>query len=63
MSQSKHALLSIQEVAEQLCVSTATLYRWRSEGQDMPRAMRIGSRVRWTQESVDEWLSLQLEAS
>ena len=62
-STTRLALLDINELAEQLGISVATIYRWRSEGQDMPHAMKIGGRVRWTQDSVDSWLAEQLEVS
>ena len=49
--------LDIQGLAEQLGLSVQTLYRWRSEGVDMPQAFRVGSRLRWSQTVVDEWLT------
>jgi excisionase family DNA binding protein len=52
-------LIDINELAAQLAVSRQTLYRWRSEGHDMPAALLVGSRVRWRQGSVDDWVALQ----
>ena len=52
--------LDVNEVAEQLGMSVATIYRWRSDGTDMPKAFKIGGRVRWTQLSVDEFLDAQI---
>jgi len=52
--------LDINELASQLGVSTATLYRWRSTGADMPRGFKVGARVRWTQQSVDDWIDKQM---
>jgi excisionase family DNA binding protein len=49
-------LLTIQEVGEQLKLAPQTIYRKRSEGADIPAAIKIGGRVRWRQESVDAWL-------
>lgn len=51
--------LDIGELAEQMGVSVQTLYRWRSEGHDMPKGFLVGSRVRWRQSVVDEWMAEQ----
>lgn len=51
--------LDINDLAEVLGLSKASLYRWRSDGTDMPKGFKIGSRIRWTQESVDEWIEAQ----
>jgi len=51
--------LDIAELAEQLGVSVQTLYRWRSEGHDMPKGFMVGARVRWRQETVDTWIEAQ----
>lgn len=51
--------LDINDLAEVLGLSKASLYRWRSDGTDMPQGFKIGSRVRWTQQSVDEWIEAQ----
>jgi predicted DNA-binding transcriptional regulator AlpA len=52
--------LDVNDVAEQLGMSVATIYRWRSDGTDMPRAFKVGGRVRWTQQSVDDWIDAQI---
>lgn len=51
--------LDVSDVAEQLGVAVQTLYRWRSEGKDMPKGFKVGGRVRWRQESVDAWITAQ----
>ena len=51
--------LDVADLAAQLGVSVQTLYRWRSEGHDMPKGFLVGSRVRWRQETVDEWIAAQ----
>ena len=51
--------LDIGALAEQLGVSIQTLYRWRSEGHDMPKGFMVGARVRWRQETVDAWIEAQ----
>lgn len=52
--------LDVNELADQLGVSVATIYRWRSEGVDMPQGFLVGARVRFTQEIVDAWVSAQI---
>ena len=49
-------LLTIEEVSQQLGIAVQTLYRWRSDGTDMPQAIKIGGRLRWRQEEVDRWI-------
>ena len=56
-------LLDIKELSERIGITVATLYAWRSNGHDMPRALKIGGRVRWTEESVAEWIEAQQEAA
>ncbi|PPH27809.1 AlpA family transcriptional regulator [Rathayibacter sp. AY1F9] len=51
--------LDVNDVAGQLKVSVATLYRWRSIGADMPKGFKVGSKLRFTQESVDAWIEEQ----
>ncbi|TFC55426.1 helix-turn-helix domain-containing protein [Cryobacterium sp. TMT2-17-1] len=51
--------LDINELAEQLGISAATIYRKRSLSEDLPVGFKIGSRVRWRQETVDAWIEAQ----
>jgi len=53
--------IGVEELAAQLGLSAATIYKWRSAGQDLPVAFKIGSRVRWRQDEVDAWLVRQQE--
>jgi len=46
------------ELAEYLGVPVKTLYRWRLTGYG-PEAIRVGKHLRWTEESVAEWLDAQ----
>jgi predicted DNA-binding transcriptional regulator AlpA len=55
--------LDINDLADQLNVSVATLYRWRSDGSDMPKGFKLGGLVRWTQKAVDEWVQVQMDKS
>lgn len=56
----RRRFLDINDLAEQLGISVATLYRWRSDGTDMPQAFKIGGRVRWEQSAVDSWVAAQI---
>ena len=47
--------LDINDLADRYGISAATIYRWRSEGRDMPRALKIGNAVRWRLEEVERW--------
>lgn len=63
MNRSRLVLLTVVEVAEQLGVSAATIYRWRSLGESCPPAFKIGGNVRWSQAAVDAWLAEQMEVA
>ena len=53
-------LWTIQDVAEFLGVSKATVYRWRTYNPDrVPPALELGSSVRWVPEQVIEWAKAQ----
>lgn len=53
-------LWTIQDVAEFLGVSKATVYRWRTYNPDrLPPALELGSSVRWVPEQVIEWAKMQ----
>lgn len=47
--------LNVNDLAERYGVSAFTIYRWRSEGRDMPKAVKIGQAVRWREEELDRW--------
>lgn len=52
--------LTVQEVAELLRVSPATVRAWIARG-DGPPAMRFGKQIRYRPESVMEWIEQQEE--
>lgn len=56
-----NALLTVDDLASQLAISKASIYRMRSSGKSLPAALRIGSTLRWKQSSVDAWLADQVE--
>ncbi|MFD2674805.1 helix-turn-helix transcriptional regulator [Gulosibacter bifidus] len=50
-------LLTIQDLAQRMQVSTSTLYRWRSEGTPLPPSIRIGKSIRWRESDVAQWIA------
>ena len=50
------ALLTEEEVAEQLHVSVASLRRWRLERRG-PQFIKVGSLVRYRPEDLEIWLA------
>lgn len=56
-----NTLLNVHDLAEQMGVSVATIYRKRSTGEPFPRAVKFGRAVRWTQAEVDRWIDDHLE--
>lgn len=59
ITESEPRYLDVNDLAQQLGVAVQTIYRWRSEGIDMPRGFRVNGRVRWRQETVDAWVATQ----
>jgi prophage regulatory protein len=55
VSPAQRRLLDVNDLSERWGVSVATLYRKRSNGEDMPTAVKIGSQVRWREEVVAAW--------
>lgn len=55
--------LNIDNLAEQLGISASTIYRMRSVGEDLPKAFKIGTQLRWRQETVDAWVAGQEDAA
>jgi excisionase family DNA binding protein len=53
-------LLSVKELAGLLQVSVYSIYAWHKNGQG-PKAIRIGSRVRFHPSDVIEWLEEERE--
>jgi predicted DNA-binding transcriptional regulator AlpA len=49
-------LLDINELSRQLGLSVTSIYRRRSTGEPLPPAVKLGTRLRWTQESIDEYI-------
>ena len=54
-------LVDAGEHGSVLGISRASVYRRRSLGEPLPRAMRIGSLIRWRQEDIEAFVSDHLE--
>ncbi|MSS85002.1 helix-turn-helix domain-containing protein [Actinomycetaceae bacterium WB03_NA08] len=52
-------LLTVNDLAQIFDVSRATIYRWRSEGKPLPRAIQIGSCPRWHPDEVARFVAEQ----
>jgi excisionase family DNA binding protein len=49
-------LLRVEDLAEVLGVSRATLYRWLARGGALPPSRRLGGRRVWARPHVVRWL-------
>jgi len=49
-------MLKTADVAEMLGVSASTLAVWRCRGRDGPPYTKVGSRVRYSLEGVEDWI-------
>jgi len=54
-SPSEPLLITAEEFAELMQISTRTLWRLRSAGQ-IPEPVRVGGTVRWNRERVLDWI-------
>lgn len=59
----KQKLLGAAELGEILGISRGSVYRRRSLGEPLPRAVRIGSLIRWRQEDIEEFIAQSLETT
>lgn len=55
--------LTAKDLSSQTGLSVGTIYRKRSMGESLPKALKIGGAVRWRQQDVDLWLEEQMELS
>lgn len=63
MTENPPPLLTIEQLAAYLQMQESTLRRWRaSKPRKGPRAVLIGTQVRYRWEDVDNWLKDQREA-
>lgn len=54
-------LLTARDLSAQLGWAEGTIYRKRSLGHSLPKALKIGGALRWRQRDVDAWLDEQVE--
>lgn len=57
----KDPLNDVNELSKQIGWSVSTIYRRRSNGESLPRAVKFGNAVRWRQSDIDAWIEEQLE--
>jgi predicted DNA-binding transcriptional regulator AlpA len=48
--------LSERQLGNRLGVGVVTLRRWRWEGREMPKSIRLGRLVRYPKTEVDSWI-------
>ncbi|MHB1328058.1 MAG: helix-turn-helix transcriptional regulator [Gemmatimonadales bacterium] len=61
MMEVKNPLCDVNDLSAQTGWSVSTIYRRRSNGEPLPRAIKIGNAVRWRQSDIDAWIEKQLE--
>lgn len=61
MTEGKITLCNVNDLSAQTRMSVSTIYRKRSTGESLPRAVKIGNAVRWRQADIDTWIEEQLE--
>lgn len=64
MTENKRMLLRPGQLAQELGVSTTTLWRWRKDGDNnFPRPVNLGPRfIGWEREVVEAWLNSKRKA-
>jgi prophage regulatory protein len=62
MTEARNRLCDVKDLSAQTGMSVSTIYRKRSTGESLPRAVKIGGHaVRWRQADIDAWIESQLE--
>ena len=57
---STRRLLTIDEVADRLAISVGAIRSWRLRGEGPP-ALLIGSRLRYEDSALEDWISAQTD--
>ena len=52
-------MFTVEEVSERIGISVQTIYRWRSEGASVPEAFKVGNKLRWREQVVEDWIDAQ----
>jgi predicted DNA-binding transcriptional regulator AlpA len=55
-------LMTVDEVATETTIATATLYSWRALGTG-PKSFKLGGRVVYRRSDVRAWIAAQEQAS
>jgi excisionase family DNA binding protein len=59
---SGNPLLTIDQAAEYLAISKATIYTWRTRRAGFgPRAVKIGGNLRYRRSDLDQWIAAHVE--
>lgn len=54
-------LLTEEELAQELRRSRRTVQRWRLQGKELPRHMKVGSSIFYRRDDVDTWFDDQVK--
>ena len=54
--QPKRQLIGVGELARALGVAPGRIHKWRAEGRALPTSFRVGGRLRFDLEEVDQWI-------
>lgn len=53
--------LTVQQFAEELGVSTRSIWRWAHAKPGFPRPIKLLDKSLWKKEKIDEWLEKEIE--
>ena len=59
MAKARHELRTAEQTADYLGVKVSTLHKWRHQ-RTGPPAVKIGSRLRYDQATLDQWIEDQV---
>ncbi len=58
LTRRRFGLISVEQVAERLGVSTATIWRWVHDHDSFPRPVRLSPGcTRWNEGDIEHWLA------
>ncbi len=59
MTEQNDHLINVRTLAKMLATSVRSVWRYRSAGR-LPKAVRVGSSVRWRMSDIELWIKLGL---
>jgi len=59
MTEQNEQLITVKTLASMLATSVRSVWRYRSAGR-LPKAVRVGSSVRWRMSDIKLWIKLDL---